>query len=152
MRQTQQRTKRDERGIGGIEVLSLGFLVLVVGTLIVASAWGVVDAKMAALAASREGVRVAVESAGGKGNARSRAHGAAVDAWTSLGRKERTLDFTLSGSLARCQRVTGVAETTISPFRFPWVGAWGDITVTARHTEIVDPYRSGLIGEAVCND
>lgn len=140
-----------EGGVGGVEVLSLGFLVLVVGTLIVASAWGVVDAKMAALAASREGVRVAVESTG-RGSVRSRANSAAIEAWTSLGREERTLTFELQGSIGRCQRVTGVAQTKISPFRFPWIGAWGAITVTARHTEIVDPYRSGLAGEAICND
>ena len=40
---------RGEDGqVGGIEALVFGLLVLVLGTLVVANAWGVIDAKVAA--------------------------------------------------------------------------------------------------------
>jgi hypothetical protein len=48
--------------MAGIEALPFGFLVLVAGSLLLANAWAVVDAKFAASAAAREAVRVYVES------------------------------------------------------------------------------------------
>ena len=62
-----RRRCADERGaVGGIEVLPLGMLVLVVGTLLVVNAWAVVDAKLAASAAAREAARAYVEAGDGR--------------------------------------------------------------------------------------
>ncbi len=142
----------DERGTGGSEVLALGFLVLFSGTLIVMSAWGVIDAKMAALAASREGARSAVESPQTSEGASptKRARKAAEQSWIGQGRSIDNLTFSLSGSLGRCEQITAITETEIKPIRMPWLGSWGTLKVVARHSEIVDPYRSGLDGEANC--
>ena len=48
--------------VGGIEVLPFGLLVFIVGTLLVANAWAVVDAKLAVTSAAREAVRSYVEA------------------------------------------------------------------------------------------
>ena len=57
------RAQPGERGaIGGIEVLPIGFLLFVVGLLLVVNVWSVIDAKLAAGAAAREAARTAVES------------------------------------------------------------------------------------------
>ena len=50
----------DRGQAGGMEVLPLGFLVLVSVTLVIANAWGVIDARMAVSAAAREAVRAYV--------------------------------------------------------------------------------------------
>ena len=44
---------RDESGQAGIEVLPFGILTFVVGALLVANAWAVIDAKIAVSAAAR---------------------------------------------------------------------------------------------------
>ncbi len=147
MKQRWRPRPRDERATGGVEVLAIGFLVFMTGTLLVASAWGVIDTKMAAIAASREGARAAAESSGDAGPDAVRA---ATVAWTSLGRQERSLQVDLEGDTGRCGRFVVIVTSHVKPIRMPWLGAWGDITVVARHSEIVDPYRSGLEGEAQC--
>jgi Flp pilus assembly protein TadG len=139
---------RAERGTGGVEVLAIGFLVFMSGTLLVASAWGVVDTKMAAISASREGARAAAESSGDASSAATRA---ATTAWTSFGRREESLQVDLEGDTGRCGRLVVVVTSHVQPIRMPWLGSWGDVTVVARHSEIVDPYRSGLEGEATCD-
>ena len=48
--------------VGGIEVLPFGFLVFVAGSLLLANAWAVVDAKLAVEAAAREAGRAYVEA------------------------------------------------------------------------------------------
>ena len=54
---------RDERGqAGGVEALPFGLLIFVVGALLVASAWVVVDAKLAVVSAAREAARTYVEA------------------------------------------------------------------------------------------
>src|SRR4029079_720569 len=55
--------RHTERGVvGGIEVLPFGFLIFVVGSLVIANAWAVIDARMAADAAARQAARAYVES------------------------------------------------------------------------------------------
>jgi Flp pilus assembly protein TadG len=146
---TRGHTPSSERGTGGVEVLAIGFLVLFAGTLLVASAWAVIDTKMAAISASREAARVAVESP--EGDVSRLAKQAAVVAWTAHGKSAETLAFQLTGSFYRCGRVLATTSSEVKPIRMPWIGSWGSITVSARHSEIVDPYRSGLSGEAECD-
>ena len=62
-RRTRRVRWRDDHGqVAGIEVLPFGLLTFVVGMLLVANAWGVVDAKMATTSAAREAVRAYVEA------------------------------------------------------------------------------------------
>ena len=58
-----RRAMRDERGqVGGLEAIPFGILVFVVGALLAASAWAVVDTKLAVVSAAREAARTYVEA------------------------------------------------------------------------------------------
>jgi hypothetical protein len=57
------------------------------------------------------------------------------------------------GDLGRCERVTVEVRHDVPTVVLPFAGGWGSlVTVTARHSEVVDPYRSGLPGAARCDD
>lgn len=145
--------RRDERGqVGGVEMLPLGVLVLLVGALLVVNAWAVVDAKMSTASSAREAARAYVEAAD-TSTALPDAEAAARDTIEGLGRDPRRLEIRqTAGSFARCQRVRFEASYPVPAITLPWIGgAGGDVfVVRSAHTEIVDPYRSGLPGEAGC--
>ncbi len=138
----------DDAGqMGGIETIPFGVLVFVIGTLLVAQAWAVVDARFAADAAAREGVRTFVE-APDETTAISRSHEAAADAVAGHGRDPSKLVIDEpsydGGSFARCAPVTFTVHYQVATLTLPWIGGRGDgYVVTARHSEIIDPYRSG---------
>jgi hypothetical protein len=133
---------RDERGfVGGFEALPFGLLVLLVGTLLLVNAWGVVDGNLAASAAAREAARTYVET-----NDVVRAERAASEALVGhgkdLGRAE--LRWVMRTD-ERCRPVTVEVGYRVPAIALPWVGGFGSaVTTTASHTEIVDPYRAGL--------
>lgn len=138
--------------MAGIEVLPFGFLMFVIGSLLLANAWAVVDAKLAATAAAREGGRTAVE-APDAGSAERDAVGAAQAALEGLGRADQvaSISYRTDGSWGRCRLVTVEIELTVPAVGLPFIGGFGqDFAVTASHAEIVDPYRSGLDGVADC--
>jgi hypothetical protein len=140
-------------------VLALGVLVFVVGSLLVLNVWAVIDAKLAVSAAAREGARAAAEASGSEADA---AHAAAAAARAALSASGRQVDdertdvsvetASADGLLERCERITVVVSHDVPTVPLPWLGdAWGSlVTVTSRHSEIVDPYRSGLVGAARC--
>jgi hypothetical protein len=140
----------DESGVvGGLEVLPFGFLVFVAGTLLIASAWGVVDAKIAASAAAREATRAFVEStAGSTAGARSDAERAAVEAVAGHGRDPARMTVRSEGRLAleRCSPATFVVTYRVRTVSLPWVGGFGDgfVSASARHREVVDPFRDDV--------
>ena len=140
------RLRRDESGqMAGIEAIPFGLLTFVVGVLLVANAWAVIDAKMAVSNAAREATRAFVE-APADGDPVSLAEGAARQAMQGAGRNPALLTVTrIEGDFARCATVRFEASYPIPAIRVPWLGGFGaGFTVTARHAEIVDPYRSGL--------
>lgn len=140
----------DERGVvGGVEALPFGVLVFVVGTLIVVNAWGVVDAKIAVATAAREAVRAYVETPPGS-DAETTARSAAEHTMDVLGRTARAPQITLTGYFARCDRVSATVAYRIPALRLPWVGGIGSFTARSTASEVVDPLRSGLAGEASC--
>lgn len=135
----------DDTGvIGGAEVLAFGFLTFVIGALLVANAWGVLDAKIAVTAAAREAVRAYVEAPSAR-EAVGLAHQAAAATMTGHGRNAAAMTGPVfDGRFARCARVTATVSYTVPAIALPWIGGFADTTVTGRHSEIVDPYRSGL--------
>jgi hypothetical protein len=139
----------DQRGqVGGIEAVVFGMLILVVGVLVVANAWGVIDAKLAAGAAAREAARTYVKAPAGS-DPLAAAVQAGEDTLQSLGRHDPADTVSLvSGTFVRCATVTfkvSVPEPLIS---LPWLGGHGPgFTATAMHSEVVDPFRSGLSGD-----
>ena len=141
-------TWRDERGfIGGLEVLPFGFLVFVAGTLLLANAWGVFDCHLAASAAAREAVRAYVESVGGDDAARQAGEEAAADAITGHGKSVSRMTITWQDArLVRCQPVTVTVRYRVPLVAVPWIGSFGSgvLTTSAKHREVVDPYRDRL--------
>lgn len=137
----------DEAGVvGGFEVLPFGFLVLVVGTLLLANAWAVVDSNLAAGGAAREAVRAFVESTSSTAEAMAAGEQAAGEALVGHGKDTARMSLAWEGRLARCQPVTATVTYEVPLVAVPWVAAFGSgvLRTSARHTEVVDPYRSGL--------
>lgn len=136
-----------ERGAVGIEMLPLGFLVFVVGSLMIVNAWTVVDSWMAVSTASREGARVFVESP--PDDAWPAAEARIVDVMNDYGRGTRTIPpepptIEGDGSYARCAVVTVTVEYDLAFITLPFLGGFGSIDmIEGRHSERIDPYRSG---------
>lgn len=139
--------------VGGVEGLVFGVLVFVLGTLVVANAWGVVDAKMAAGSAAREATRAFVESdASSPAEALADADAVARRTIAGYGRDpDKLVVVAEATSLRRCARVTLRTEYPVPLVSLPLFGAHGrGFTATGRHSEIVDPYRSGLDDRSTC--
>jgi hypothetical protein len=119
--------------------------------LIVASAWGVVDTKMAVTTAAEEAARTYVESSDPT-SAASQAQEAAAQVLAGFGRAPSRATMTVSGgSFGRCQRVTIEVRYPSPVLDLPFVGPVGSgLAVTAEHSELIDPYRSGLSGSSLC--
>ena len=140
------RLRRDEAGqFAGIEVLPFGLLVFVVGVLVIANAWAVVDAKLAVVSAAREATRAYVESPPDS-DPLARAEAAARSAVEGAGRDPGRLTITpLEADFSRCGTVRYEARYPVPRLTVPFLGGYGEgFTARARHSEIVDPYRSGV--------
>lgn len=149
------RPTRPERGddgfAGGFEGLLFGMLIFVAGTLLIAYAWGVVDTKTATAEAARQAARTYVE-APGSAVAQTDADQAAAAALAGYGRNPAQATISLvSGQFARCQRIT-ISVTYPAPLiELPFFGSVGrGSTVRSEHSELVDPFRSGLPGVSSC--
>jgi len=137
---------RDERGqIGGAEAVAFGVLVLVLGTLGAATAWAVIDTKMAAASAAREAARSYVES-NGSASAWDDAAGRGRQAFAGHGRDPAMVDLPRpANGFSRCGPITVTASAELVLPRVPGVRAMARrVRVRASHTEVVDPYRAGL--------
>ena len=141
----------DEDGqVGGVEALFFGLLILVLGTLVVANAWGVIDAKMSAAGAAREAARAFVQAPAGSDPGRL-ARTAAMTAIEAEGRDPARTTVLVSGDLTRCSRVVAEVSYRVPLVVVPLLGGFGaGFTATSRHSELVDPYRTGLAGTANC--
>lgn len=145
--------RNDERGaIGGLEGLAFGVLLFAFGTLMVVNAWSVVDGKMTAGAAAREATRTYVE-APNEPAALTGANTAAMNVVNGRSNAHTVLAVTpLSNKgFGRCEAVTATVRIDIPRVRLPLIGgAGGTFPVSASHTEVIDPYRSGLASTATC--
>ncbi len=144
---------RSDRGqVAGLEALPFGVLIFVVGSLLVANAWAVIDAKLAVVAAAREGARTYVEAP----DARAALEGARVAAEEAVdghGRAGDRLELEVDdgAGFVRCARVEVTARYPVPALTLPWLGGFGEgFTVRASHAELVDPFRNGLEGAADC--
>ncbi len=137
--------------VGGFEGLLFGLLLFVAGTLLIGYAWAVVDTKSAAEEAARQAARTYVQ-APSSALAASSAQQAANASLTGYGRDPaRAVVALVAGSFARCQRITISVSFPAPLLLLPFIGRVGSgTTVRAEHSELVDPYRSGLPGTATC--
>lgn len=136
---------------GGIEVLPFAVLIFVLGTVLVANAWAVVDAKLAVEAAAREATRAYVE-AGDADRAGAASRTAAEGAFEGSGRDPRDLRLQHSSdAYIRCTRVDFEASYLVHAVRLPVIGGLGHgVTVVGRHREIIDPFAAGFGAENDC--
>ena len=151
-RRRRGRSPRGEEGFaGGFAGLLFGLLLFVVGTLLAAYAWAIVDTKSATSEAARQAARTFVEAAD-PAQASSGADRAAEQALAGYGRDPaRARIAVVSGVFARCQRITVAVSYPAPLFDLPFVGPLGaGSLVRSVHSELVDPYRSGLAGTAAC--
>jgi len=150
------RQVRDESGqVAGIELLPFGVLVFVVGVLFFGQIWAVFEAKSSANSAARETTRTFVESPANMdtGEAAARAREAGISALTAQGRSTARATIEPLGplSLERCARATFEVSYEVPIINIPLLSGFGDgLTVKSRHSEIVDPFRDGLLGEVSC--
>ncbi|MGI8794011.1 MAG: hypothetical protein ACR2H3_12710 [Acidimicrobiales bacterium] len=137
--------------IAGLESLVIGTLVFVFGTLLIANAWAVVDAKLAVQAAAREATRAFVE-AGDTDEGWRAASQAAADTIEGHGRNPATVKLAAPDAvLGRCASVRFTASYPVRLLPLSLIGrAGGEMTVSASHSEVVDAHRSGLPGTALC--
>jgi hypothetical protein len=155
------RTLDDRGQVGGIEAIPFGILVFVVGALLIVNAWAVVDAKLAVDAAARQATRTYVEAELDVGGTARAAERTAVDAGLAAldahGRDPAAGTITLRSvegvggqdGFTRCARATFTATYRVPALTIPWIGGFGDgIDVTSSHSELVDPFRSGVPGSA----
>ena len=153
---TARSADEDAGQIAGMEGVIFGVLVFVIGVLLIANAWGVIDAKLAASASAREAVRTFVESrAASTEEAFVDAHAVAQETIVAHGRSASRFAMARPRdlALARCARVELTVTYRVPLVSIPLLGRYGSgFTVSGRHSEIVDPFRSGLEGTAGCVD
>lgn len=136
--------------MGGIEALPFGILIFVVGSLLIANAWAVVDAKFATDAAARQAVRTYVEGTD-PASARLDAYAAGIESVRAHGRDPSRATVVAVGEapLVRCARVTFEARYEVPALSLPFIGGYGAaFSVRSTHSELVDPFRNGLPGTA----
>jgi hypothetical protein len=145
------RCRGDRGQVGGIEALPFGLLIFVAGSLLIANAWAVVDAKLATDAAARQAARTFVEATDERlaFEAAAEAGRAAI---AGHGRDPDRAEISPVGTfgLARCERATFEATYEVPALSIPFIGGYGTapFAVRSSHSEVVDPFRSGLAGEA----
>lgn len=148
---TTQPCRGDSGQVGGIEALPFGLLIFVVGSLLIANAWAVVDAKFATDAAARQAVRTFVE-ADDPDAATADARTAGLAAIDAHGRDAGRAIVQPVGDpqLVRCERVTFEAVYEVPALSLPFIGGYGraPFRVRSTHSELVDPFRSGVAGSA----
>lgn len=142
-------TRRREWGqsgqVAGLEAICFGLLTFVVGVLLAANAWAVVDAKMTMSAAAREATRAYVEAPEGS-DPMALAEAAAREAVRGHGRDPDRMELqALESGFTRCQTVRFEARYRVAAVGLPFIGGGGaGFTAAARHAEVVDPYRDGV--------
>lgn len=145
---------RDDRGqVAGVEAIPFGILLFVVGALLVANAWAVIDAKMTVTSAAREAARSYVEATDHE-SGRRRADSAAHDVVAAHGRDPSRAAITgpdAPDAFTRCNPVSFTVSYPVPALTLPFIGGFGRaFDVTSTHTELVDPLRNDVPGEAVC--
>lgn len=147
----KRRCEGDAGQVAGIEALPLGLLIFIVGSLLITNAWAVVDAKFATDAAARQAARTFSEHTQ-PDLAVAAAHDAALATIASHGRDPDRATFDPVGTplLLRCARATFTVTYEVPALTLPFIGGYGPspFTVRSTHSELVDPFRSGLEGSA----
>ncbi len=149
-----RRLHGEQGQVGGIEVIPFGILTFVIAMLVIANVWGAVDADLATTSAAREAVRAFVE-APDEQSAQMLAESAAQQAFQGQGRSAGatsiSIAYTGDRGWSRCSRVTITVRHPVHAIRVPVIGGFGHgFDAVASQSEVIDPFRSGLPGDAQC--
>lgn len=145
----------DDGFVAGSDMMFFAVVIMVVATLLMVELWAVLATRTAVDRAAREASRAYVEAADHDA-ARSDARDAAAAALDGRGTLiEATIDDNTLAAQAwqRCARIEVVVRASVPRITLPILGGVGATTVTGRHSEIIDPWRSStsLDGEAACD-
>lgn len=142
-------TSRGRRGTGdggfagGYEALPFGVLIFVMGTLMIANAWALIDLRMAAAAGAREAARAYVEGGGDSGQAVGIGTRAFDDQRSGDGGGP-AVSIVIEGEFVRCGRIVATATVSSPVLDLGIIPAFGSTEITVQHSEIVDPFRAGI--------
>ena len=76
---------------------------------------------------------------------------AAREAMANHGRRAPVeVTFDEPADFTRCAQVVARVSYEVPAVPLPWIGGLGTTTVSARHSERIDPFRDGIPGEAEC--
>ena len=132
---------RDDSGqVAGLESIGFGILLFVVGSLLIANAWAVIDVKMAATSAAREAARSYID-APEPDRRLAAATASSRDAISAYGRDPNSVTVEVAdepSAVAPCGRVNVIVQYPVPAITLPFVGGFGDgFTVSATHTEVL---------------
>jgi len=153
IRPLPRRCRGDAGQVGGMEVLPFGFLIFISGTLLFANVWGVIDAKLAVTSAAREAARAYVEAPDPASATVSADHRAreTLAAYGRNGERAEVIVPSSTDGYTRCARVSITVSYDVPALAIPFIGGFGDLApVTSTFTELIDPFRDGISGEALC--
>ena len=136
---------KDDRGVvGGTDVLFFGVVMITFTAMVITNAWLAIDASLAVSNAAREGARTFVESDPTQAQGLSEA--AMNEVMDQYGRDDGSDSHFISidgGVFARCAVVTTTSNYDIDLISVPLFGSFGTYTISATHSERIDPFRSG---------
>jgi hypothetical protein len=154
VRRTTRINWSEDRGqVAGVEAIPFGLLLFVIGALLIANAWAVIDAKMAVTSGAREAARVYVEAPDHR-TGLAQAEEAARAAIAAHGGNVAMVSIagpTSEAAFERCNHVSFTVSYPVPALTLPFIGGLGHgVDVRSTQTEIVDPFRNDVPGEAVC--
>jgi len=126
-------------------------LVLVSGTVLVTSAWSVLQVRRSLDGAAREYLRAYTEA---DAPAEAAAAGAQAARAVLEGERPRRGDASVSviapdgARFGPCSVATVVLSEVVPAVRVPFIGSTGDVTVRVTHTELVDAHREMRSGSS----
>ncbi len=152
--QRATKYRRAERGQAGAEAVAMAIIFGVFIILLFANIWTVVDTKMRASDAARDIARQLVESPAAKITDANAKMILAGQPWESRQLVGQPLASMLepTGPAVRCSRVVVSVTVHVRAIIFPFAKTWAPgFTVGSRHSELVDPFRTDLEGDGLCN-
>ena len=140
--------------VAGSDMMFFAVVIMLTATMLMVELWSVLATRAAVDRAAREASRAYVE-APDLNAARTNARAAATAALDGRGTLiEAAVDDALTEQgWGRCVRIEVVVRASVPRITLPILGGMGATTVTGRHSELIDPWRSSntLDGEAACD-
>jgi hypothetical protein len=127
-----------------------GVVMIIAITLVLTNVWAVLDTKMMASEAARAAAQAYIEEDDGPSAEAVAQATAARQLRSRFGSDWKAVP--VLDRFGRCESVGVRVEIKVGLIAVPFIGSVGGTkTVTSTHRTRIDPYRSGLLGEAACD-